>query len=210
MNRRSPWAVTAAIALALSLATACDSEPATPEGTPIVAATVTSPAASPTSSAPTTSTATPTLTATAAAVSPTGYKDATYEVAGKPVTLKNGLSEVEAAPGSASKITTRFFGNEATADLNGDGLTDVGFILTQSTGGSGTFYYAVVALRTADGWKGTNAVLLGDRVAPQPTNITGGKLIVNYADRKPGEPMTTQPSVGVTKTLTVVNGRLSE
>ncbi len=210
MNRRSPWAVTAAIALALSLATACDSEPATPEGTPIVAATVTSPAASPTSSAPTTSTATPTLTATAAAVSPTGYKDATYEVAGKPVTLKNGLSEVEAAPGSASKVVTRFFGNEATADLNGDGLADVGFILTQSTGGSGTFYYAVVALRTADGWKGTNTVLLGDRVAPQPTNITGGKLIVNYADRKPGEPMTTQPSVGVTKTLTVVNGRLSE
>lgn len=204
MNTRPRWAVTTAIALALSIVVACDSESDTPASTstPALAAT-----ASPAASTPT-STATP--TATAAAVSQTGYKDATYEIAGKPVTLKNGLSEVEAAPGSASKITTRYFGNEATADLNGDGLVDVAFLLTQSTGGSGTFYYSVVALRTADGWKGTNAILLGDRIAPQTTNIKDGKVIVNYADRNPGEPMTTRPSLGVSKYLSVVNGRLTE
>lgn len=205
MNRRSPWAAAAGLAvLALSLATACDSDTAKPEATSTTAATAT---ASPRPSAPA-SPATP--AATSAAVSPTGYKDATYEVGGKPVTLKGGVSEVEAAPGSASKVVTRYFGNEATADFNGDGLADVGFVLTQSTGGSGTFYYAVVALRTADGWKGTNAVLLGDRIAPQSTNIKDGKLVVNYADRKPGEPMTAQPSVGVSKTLSIVNGRLAE
>lgn len=203
MNRRSRWAVAAAAVLALSLA-ACDSESDTPASTSTPAPAAT---ASPVASTPT---STPTPTATAAAVSPTGYKDATYEIAGKPVTLKNGLSEVEAAPGSASKVATRFFGNEATADLNGDGLVDVAFLLTQSTGGTGTFYYAVVALRTADGWKGTNAVLLGDRIAPQTTNISGATILVNYADRNPGEAMATRPSLGVTKRLSVVNGRLTE
>ncbi|MBM4410520.1 MAG: hypothetical protein FJ037_04215 [Chloroflexi bacterium] len=203
MNTRLRWAVASAVVLALSLA-ACDSESDTPASTSTPAPAAT---ASPAASTPT-STATP--TATAAAVSPTGYKDATYEIAGKPVTLKNGLSEVEAAPGSASKITTRYFGNEAQVDLNGDGLVDVAFLLTQSTGGSGTFYYSVVALRTADGWKGTNAILLGDRIAPQTTNIKDGKVIVNYADRNPGEPMTTRPSLGVSRYLSVVDGRLTE
>lgn len=138
------------------------------------------------------------------------YKDASYEVAGQVVTLVNGVSEVEAAPGSAATITTRYFGNEASGDLNGDGASDVGFVLTQSTGGSGTFYYAVAALRTNSGFAGTNAVLLGDRVAPQTTEIRDGVLIVNYVDRNPGEPMTAQPSVGVSKYLHVVDGRLVE
>ncbi len=203
MNRRSRWALASAAVLALSLA-ACDSESDTPDGSPTAA-----PAAA-TATATSAPTSTATAATTASAVSSTGYKDATYEVAGKPVKLTNGLSVVEAAPGSASKITTTFFGNEAQADLDGDGLVDVAFLLTQNSGGSGTFFYAVVTIRTADGWKGTNAVLLGDRVAPQITNISGTTILVNYADRNPGEPVTTRPSLGVTKRLSVVNGRLTE
>ena len=207
MDRRSGWAVVSAAVLALSLA-ACDSQSDKPASTPTAApATAASATAAPATSTPT-STATP--TATAAAVSPTGYRDATYEVGGKSVKLTNGLSEVEAAPGSASKVATRVFGNEAQADLNGDGLGDVAFLLTQSPGGSGTFYYAVVALRTADGWRGTNAILLGDRIAPQTTSISSTTILVNYADRNPGEPMTARPSLGVTKRLSIVNGRLTE
>jgi hypothetical protein len=143
---------------------------------------------------------------------PTGIdpRNATYEIGGRPVTLVDGFSEVEAAPGSASKVTTRYFGNEAVGDLDGDGVADVGLVLTQSSGGSGTFYYAAVALKTATGYVGTNGVLLGDRVAPQTTEIRGSVLIVNYADRRPGEPFTTQPSVGVSKYLRVVGGRLVE
>ena len=166
---------------------------------PSAAATVSTPA----------STATPAASATPT-VSATGYKDATYEIEGKRVQLVSGVSEVEAAPGSASKIVTRYFGNEATGDLNGDGLMDMVFLLTQTSGGSGTFFYAVVALRTATGWTGTNAVLLGDRVAPQTTEVRGTQVLVNYAERKPEEPMTSRPSVGVTKRLSVVGGRLSE
>jgi hypothetical protein len=138
------------------------------------------------------------------------YKNSTYTIDGQPVTLVNGVSHAPAAPGSASQVTTTYFGNEATGDLNGDGVPDIAFLLTQNSGGSGTFYYAAVALKTPQGYQGTNAVLLGDRIAPQTTEIRNGELIVNYADRNPGEPMTTQPSLGVSKYLLVENGSLAE
>jgi hypothetical protein len=132
-----------------------------------------------------------------------GYKNATYQIDGTAVTLTNGISEVAAAPGSASKVTTRYFGNDATGDVNADGLPDVAFLLTQDSGGSGIFYYVVVALKTTQGYTGTNAVLLGDRVAPQTTEIKNGQIIINYAERKPNDPMTVAPSVGVSIVLDV-------
>lgn len=139
-------------------------------------------------------------------------KNAAYEIEGKMFTLVNGVSEVEAAPDSASKITTRYFGNDAKGDLNGDGEADIAFLITQDGGGSGLFYYAVVALKTAGGYKTTNAFFIGDRIAPQSTEINTSalELYINYAERKPGEPMTTQPSVGVTKYLKVSNDKLLE
>jgi len=136
------------------------------------------------------------------------YKDIAYEIEGRPVTLVNGVSEAQAAPGSASKIVTRYLGNEATGDLDGDGALDIAFLLTQSRGGSGTFYYVVVALRTTNGYSGTNAVLLGDRIVPQTTLINGSELIVTFSDRKAGDPMTTSPSVAVSKYFKVVGGKL--
>lgn len=132
-------------------------------------------------------------------------KNTTFTIDGKEVTLVNGASEVEAAPGSASKITTKYFGNEITGDLTGDGAPDTAFLVTQSTGGSGLFYYAVVAMKTNDGYKNTNAFFIGDRIAPQPMYIPGGttELHVNYAMRKAGEPMTAQPSQGAVTLLKV-------
>ena len=140
----------------------------------------------------------------------TGPKDATYVVEGQSVTLVNGKSIASLAPGSATKITTQYFGNEATGDLNGDGLLDTAFILTQNSGGSGTFYYIVVALNASQGYVGTNGILLGDRIAPQTTEIKDGQVIVNYADRKIGEAMTVAPSIGVSKYLKLNRGQLTE
>lgn len=131
----------------------------------------------------------------------TEYRNATYIIAGKPVTLINGHAEIAAAPGSASKISTDYFGNEVMLDLNEDGREDIVFLLTQQTGGSGTFYYVVAALNTTNGYTGSHAVLLGDRVAPQTTELSRNPshknvIVVNYADRAPGESFAVRPSIG--------------
>jgi len=56
------------------------------------------------------------------------------------------------------------------------------------------------------GTAGTNAILLGDRIAPDTTQIANGIVTVNYADRKPTDPMSTPPSIGVSKYL-VMTGK---
>lgn len=128
-------------------------------------------------------------------------KNSSFIIDGEKVQLKNGVSQTEAAPGSASKVTTTYFGNEAKGDLNADGKEDIAFLVSQATGGSGLFYYVVVALRTDTGYKTINVSLIGDRIAPQATEIKSGQLVVNYAERASGQPMSAQPSVGVTKIL---------
>jgi hypothetical protein len=137
-------------------------------------------------------------------------KNATYEIDGRDVTLTGGVSSVPAAPGSASMIVTRYFGNDVKADINNDGRQDIVFLLSQETGGSGTFYYVAAVLGTPTGYRGTNAILLGDRIAPQATEFRDGEIIVNYADRAPGESMATQPSIGVSRYFRIHDGRLEE
>lgn len=128
-------------------------------------------------------------------------KNAEYVIEGERIRLANGVAEAEGAPGSSSKIVTRYFGNELMTDLDGDGRDDAAFILTQERGGSGTFYYAVAARNTREGYVGSDGYLLGDRIAPQSTNVSPNPrhkhvVVFNYADRLPGEPMTARPSVG--------------
>jgi hypothetical protein len=129
-----------------------------------------------------------------------GYKDAEYTIDGQRVKLEDGVAEPEAAPGSASKITTRYAGNELRTDLDGDGRQDVAFVLTQERGGSGTFFYAVAALNTERGYVGSDGYFLGDRISPQTLAASTNPrhrnvIVVNYAERAAGEPMTASPTV---------------
>lgn len=139
-----------------------------------------------------------------------GYKDATYTIEGQVVTLSNGKSTTVAAPGSAASVETQIFGNEVTGDFDGDGDEDIAFLITQTAGGSGTFFYAVAALREEMGYRGTNAMLLGDRIAPQTTEFRDGTIIVNFADRAAGEPMTARPSMGKSLYFTIDGASLRE
>ncbi len=134
------------------------------------------------------------------------YLDAAFMIGGIKVTLANGLSETEAAPGSATKIVTRYFGNDVRHDFDSDGREDVAFLVTQESGGSGVFFYLVVALNRPGGYAGSDGLLLGDRIAPQSSGIDEGiaasgnprkdVIVVNYADRLPGEPFSAAPSIG--------------
>ena len=193
MNTLKAWIILVIAAWFLSACAPANPSPAAPTAAPTQAPTI-APTNNPSSS--------------------NGPQNATYIIDGQPVTLVNGVAEQEAAPGSASKKVTKYFGNAVELDLNGDGLMDTGLILTQEGGGSGTFFYVAAALQQAGGsYQGTNAIFLGDRIAPQSTNVdpnNPAQFIVNYADRKASEPMSAQPSIGVSRTFKVANGSLVE
>ena len=129
------------------------------------------------------------------------FKSGTYTIDGKSVTLVNGAAV-------SGGVTTKVFGNEAVGDLNSDSITDVAFLVTQDGGGSGTFYYLVAATKSNNGYRGTNGILIGDRIAPQPTDIDKGEIIVNYADRLPGQPMSATPTIQASKYFHLVTGKL--
>jgi hypothetical protein len=133
---------------------------------------------------------------------------ASYRIERQEVCLIDGQAETKAAPGSATKIKTSVFGQPVFGDLNEDGNEDAALLLVHQPGGSGTFYYVAAALNTSDGFRGTNAVLLGDRIAPQTIEIRDGVVIANYADRQPEESMAVPPSVGISKYLVIKAGEL--
>ena len=117
-----------------------------------------------------------------------------FSIEGQTVVLRNGLSKVPAAPGSASSITTRYLGKVARGDLTGDGREDVAYFVTREGGGSGRFTYVVVAIAGPNGYKTTNAFPVGDRIDPQSLRINARELEVNYVGRARDEPMTAPPS----------------
>ena len=133
---------------------------------------------------------------------PASLDNATYKINGENVLLKNGISVTEVVPGSASKTVTRYFGNEVKHDFDGDGREDSAFLVTQETGGSGIFYYLVARLNTVHGYIGSEGVFLGDRIAPQTTEMGKGNIIVvNYAERAKGESFAVRPSFGKSRWL---------
>lgn len=140
----------------------------------------------------------------------TRAEDSIFVIEGEPVTLNDGRAEVRLSADAAVTTVTEIFGTPVAADLDGDGDLDAAIFLARDGGGSGRFYYAAASINESGEYRGTNAILLGDRVAPQTLEVRDGVIIANYADRKTGEPMTNQPSVGVSKYLRLESGELKE
>lgn len=139
------------------------------------------------------------------------YKSTSYLLEDKAITLQNGVANIPLDPNSSSTNKIQYFGNEVRGDFDTNGTEDIAFLLTSNSGGSGTFYYVTVALSDIDHtYKGTNMLLLGDRIAPQSTELKNGEIIVNYADRKPNDPMSMKPSYGVSRHFKVINNTLVE
>jgi len=121
--------------------------------------------------------------------------NATYVINNETIMLVNGFAERSATPGSSTKVTTRVWGAPKSADLNGDGQQDAALILIQSPGGSGTFYYVVAAIWREDGYQGTSAVFLGDRIEVQNIDINNNRITVEFLDRTDSDAFSTPPSV---------------
>lgn len=137
-------------------------------------------------------------------------KNTSYIIENQTASLFNGKSEIEIAPGSSSKIKTTTFGEPVYGDLNNDNKNDAAIFITQETGGSGTFFYVGISINVDGKYKGTKAIFLGDRIAPQNIKIENQTVIVNYAERKEGESFSTAPSVGVSKYLKFEKGEIVE
>lgn len=142
---------------------------------------------------------------------PPDVANGTYAIEQRTVTLRDGIFEEAAAPGSAAKRTTRLLDARGFGDLAGKGLRDAAVVLTQTGGGSGTFYY-LAAVLNAGGGKGAAApaVLLGDRIVVEGIDIANGKITVRLMVRGPGEPFAASPSVRATRIFEVKAGALSE
>ena len=138
-----------------------------------------------------------------------GALNATYLIEKQPVHLVDGRAEVQTAPGSAIKITTVVFGKPAYGDLSHDGREDAALFLKHDPGGSGTFYYVAAAIAAKNGYHGTNAVFLGDRVSPRTIHIRNGVIIAEFDDRKPDQPMAVAPSIAETIYLELNEGCLT-
>lgn len=130
-------------------------------------------------------------------------KDITFSIEWEKITLNNWISKI-------NQSTTRYFWNEVFGDFNNDEMIDTAFLVTQDNWWSETFYYVVALLKTQNWYVWTNAILLWDRIAPQTSNYMDWKIIVNYATRKDSEPMTTSPSIWVSKYFKITNDKLVE
>lgn len=126
---------------------------------------------------------------------PTASENLTVTIDQQAFNLRDGVAELPAAPGTATKNTLRVVGSLVPGDINDDGKLDTALLLANDPGGSGTFYYGVVAVNDGGAYRASNALPLGDRIKPQGIHFTDGRFVYRFLDRKPGEPMAAEPSV---------------
>ncbi|MDO5561420.1 MAG: hypothetical protein Q4G02_01455 [bacterium] len=132
----------------------------------------------------------------------------TYEIEGVPTTMKDGMSKV-AIPDTPMSTVTTYFG-QTSGDFDGNESTDTARILVQENGGSGTAYYLVVDLTTANGIVGTPGVFLGDRILIDALWTEDNEISIVFREHGENQAMYEMPEVSVEKNFTVVDGALQE
>jgi len=141
-------------------------------------------------------------------VSPPDPSNATFKIERDTVALVNGRGEREAAPGSATKVTTTLADPRVSGDVDGDARPDTVVVLIYQPGGSGTFFYVAALLNATGGVTTTPAVLLGDRIKVTGVKLDGRTIVVEVVDRTAGQPLSESPTVAATKRFVVDRGAL--
>lgn len=114
----------------------------------------------------------------------------TYIIENEKVALYNGRSR-EVLPGTTALIVTEMIRRPVYADLTGDGKKEAVSVVTQHTGGSGTFYYLVAA----GSGQLIESAFLGDRINIVSLEIFKDVVRVNYLDRSAVQAMSVRPSI---------------
>lgn len=119
-------------------------------------------------------------------------RNATYQTSLVPrgAALRDGIYDVEAAPGSASRVIVRLADTGAFGDLDGDGGLDAAVILVSSGGGSGTFVELAAVRNDAGAPHPSRAALLGDRVLIREVRIDARRIVVRMRARGATDPQT--------------------
>jgi hypothetical protein len=141
-------------------------------------------------------------------VSPPDPSNATFTIERDTVALVNGRAEREAAPGSATKVTTTLADPRVSGDVDGDGRPDTVVVLIYQPGGSGTFFYVAALLNATGGVTTTPAVLFGDRIKVTDVKLDGRTIVVEVLDRTAGQALSESPSVASTKRFVIDRGAL--
>lgn len=117
--------------------------------------------------------------------------------------MSDGVAVIPPSQGSATANTLRLIGVPVLGDSDDDGNPDAALLVQHDPGGSGTFYYAVVAINDGGSYRASNALLLGDRIEPRAVEFTDGRFVYTYAERKPGDAMSERGTVEKSVTVTV-------
>ena len=81
----------------------------------------------------------------------------------------------------------------------------------RSGGGTGRFQSVAACVpNNAGEYIGTYTTLIGDRVLPESVRLENGKIVVEYLDRRVGDPMSAIPIVKKIKVFVVAGGELIE
>lgn len=84
-------------------------------------------------------------------------------------------------PAAASAQPQQYFGMEAYGDLNGDGQSDVAFIIPRTDATLGELYYLAAAIASTTGHIGTNLLFLGNKIKPIDIGIENEIIAIDYA-----------------------------
>jgi hypothetical protein len=137
----------------------------------------------------------------------------TYEIEGRPIAFEGGRSTMEIEPGMAYRSTGQITAQSPPGDLDGDGFDDYGLVIVVERGEAAGLYYLAVARGSADGsYRGSNAILIGDRVSLSSVKISGNEEIAVYLTRFPWEEWGVGQLQEVNKAKRAIwrNGRLQD
>ena len=131
--------------------------------------------------------------------------DLTITIDTQEFAMSDGVAVIPPSQGSETANTLRLIGAPVMGDSDGDGNPDAARLVQHDPGGSGTFYYAVVAINDGGSYRASNALLLGDRIEPRAVEFADGRFVYTYAERKPGDSMSERGTVEKSVTVTVDN-----
>jgi hypothetical protein len=124
--------------------------------------------------------------------------------------LTDGSYREKYVPGSATQLVITLSDHHAIGDLNGDGAEDAAVVLLSDPGGSGTFYDLAVLVSQNGSPRHVATEKLGDRIVVKSLAIRSGEIAIILLTRKPGEPMSAEPKVEVTKRFKLQGNTLVE